>query len=121
MNLEQRCEASDDTTITKEMRKEIKETFTSLEKELSLPGFVENMVKAFEFLNLLAKAKDCLHVLDEKWLEISREDDFRFNIAQANDSIENCQSEIVNKRNGDDWLNKTRARLRIVNECLKDW
>ena len=34
MNLEQRREASDDATMTKEMRKEIKETFTTLEEIL---------------------------------------------------------------------------------------
>ena len=34
MNLEQRREASDYATMTKEMRKEIKETFTTLEEIL---------------------------------------------------------------------------------------
>lgn len=121
MNAEERRKASDDTTITKEMRKEIKETFTSLEKVLSQPDFVENMAKAFEFMRLFEKAKECLHVLDEKRVKISREDDFRFDIAKVKDSIENCQSEIANKKDGDEWLETARDRLRIVNERLKDW
>jgi len=121
MNLEQRRETSDDAMITKEKRKEIQETFVSLEKMLSQAGFVENMAKAFEFMKLLANAKDCLHVLDEKKLKISRDEDFRFDIARVKDSIENCQSEIANKRNGNEWLNKARERIRKVNDRLKDW
>ena len=120
MNAEERREVSDNATLTKEMRKEIKETFTSLEKVLSQPDFVENMVKAFEFMNLLAKAKDCLHLLDEK-LEIPRDEDFRFDIAKVVEAIENCQSEIRQGRDGDEWLKTARERIRGVNDRLKGW
>lgn len=107
--------------MTKEMRKEIKETFTSLEKVLSQPDFVETMVKTFEFMKLLAKAKDYLHVLDEKWLEISRNDDFRFEIAKAIEAVEICQSEVKQGRDGNEWLKTARERMRGVNDRLKGW
>lgn len=106
--------------MTKERRKEIKETFKALEEMFLQPGFVENMVKAFEFMNLLAKAKDCLHLLDEK-LEIPRDEDFRFDIAKVVEAIENCQSEIRQGRDGDEWLKTAMERIRGVNERLKDW
>ena len=121
MNLEQRHEVSDDATMTKEMRKEIKETFMSIEDVLLQPGFLETMVKAFEFMKLLAKAKDYLHALDEKWLEISRNDDFRFEIAKAIEAVEICQSEVKQGRDGDEWLKAARERIRGINDRLKGW
>ena len=107
--------------MTKEMRKEIKETFMSIEDVLLQPGFLETMVKAFEFMKLLAKAKDYLHALDEKWLEISRNDDFRFEIAKAIEAVEICQSEVKQGRDGDEWLKAARERIRGINDRLKGW
>ena len=107
--------------MTKEKRKEIKETFKALEEMLLQASSAESIIATHKLVELLAKAKDCLHVLDEEKLKIPREDDFRFDIAKVRDGIENFLSEIKSGRNGDEWLNKARARLRIVNECLKDW
>ena len=32
-----------------------------------------------------------------------------------------CQPSVKGGRNCDEWLNVARERLRIVNDCLKDW
>ena len=121
MNLEQRHEVSDDATMTKEMRKEIKETFKALEEMLLQASSAESIIATHKLVELLAKAKDYLHALDEKWLEISRNDDFRFEIAKAIEAVEICQSEVKQGRDGDEWLKAARERIRGINDRLKGW
>ena len=104
--------------MTNEKRKEIKETFASLEEMLSQTGSAESIATAPKFKELVAKAKDCLHEFDEKGYVDSC---FSLDIAKAIDAIENCQSEIKGERNGDEWLNTARERIRRVNDRLKDW
>ena len=104
--------------MTKGKRKEIKETFASLEEMLLQTGSAESIVTAPKFRELVAKAKDCLHEFDEKGVVDSC---VSLDIAKAIDAIENCQSEIKWKRNGDEWLNTARERIRRVNDRLKDW
>ena len=81
MNLEQRREASDYATMTKEMRKEVKETFTTLEEILLQTDAVKSIVTDVNFLELLAKAKTFLDELRQKPLiEDTLVNDFRNNI-----------------------------------------
>ena len=105
--------------MTKEKRKEIKETFAALEEMLLQKDVVKSIVTTVKLTRLLANAKDCLHELNEK--KIPRNDDFRFDIAKAVEAIENCRSEIEGGRSSDEWLNKARERLHVVNDCLSDW
>lgn len=104
--------------MTKEKRNEIKETFSTLEKMLSQAGSAESIVTTPKFRELIAKAKDYLHEFDEKGYVDSY---FSLDITKAIDAIENCQSEIKWKRNGDEWLNTAKERMRKVNDRLKDW
>ena len=104
--------------MIKEKRREIKETFASLEKMLSQAGSAESIVTAPKFRELVAKAKDYLHEFDEKGYVDSY---FSLDIAKAIDAIENCQSEIKWKRNGDEWFDTARKRIRKVTNRLKDW
>ena len=107
--------------MTKETRRVTKETFVSLGEVLSLTGSVKSIITTPKLIELVAKAKDCLHELDENPFEVFRDNDFHFDIAKAIEAIENYQSEVKGGRNGDEWLNTARERLRIVNDCLKGW
>lgn len=108
--------------MNKETRREIKGTFESLGKMLSQASSAEALVKSTPgFDELLAKAKAYSHSLDMAGVEKRHEYDICFDIAKAVEAIENCQSEVKGGRNGDEWLNTARERIRGINDRLKDW
>ena len=125
MNLEQRREASDDATMTKEMRKEIKETFTTLEEILLQTDAVKSIVTDVNFLELLAKAKTFLDELRQKPLiEDTLVNDFRNNIENAIVAIEACVGIVGNAKYADnlrEFIDRAKRNLRIVNDRLKGW
>ena len=125
MNLEQRREASDDATMTKEMRKEIKETFTTLEEILLQTDAVKSIVTDVNFLELLAKAKTFLDELRQKPLiEDTLVNDFRNNIENAIVAIEACVGIVGKAKYADnlrEFIDRAKRNLRIVNDRLKGW
>lgn len=127
MNDEERSEASGYATLTnvlmpKEVRKEIKETFKSLEETLSEPDYLSSVSTAIKLKELLAKAKS-----------------FASDFCQAGPlcgtglglDIENAISAIdalcfaVEKKEADDTLREFYAKalrmLTAVNGGLKGW
>lgn len=125
MNLEQRREASDDATMTKEMRKEIKETFTTLEEILLQTDAVKSIVTDVNFLELLAKAKTFLDELrQEPLIEDTLVNDFRNNIENAIVAIEACVGIVGKAKYADnlrEFIDRAKRNLRIVNDRLKGW
>ena len=125
MNLEQRREASDDATMTKEMRKEIKETFTTLEEILLQTDAVKSIVTDVNFLELLAKAKTFLDELrQEPLIEHTLVNDFRNNIENAIVAIEACVGIVGKAKYADnlrEFIDRAKRNLRIVNDRLKGW
>ena len=125
MNLEQRREASDYATMTKEMRKEIKETFTTLEEILLQTDAVKSIVTDVNFLELLAKAKTFLDELrQEPLIEDTLVNDFRNNIENAIVAIEACVGIVGKAKYADnlrEFIDRAKRNLRIVNDRLKGW
>ena len=107
--------------MIKEKRREIKETFASLEKMLSQAGSAESIVTAPKFRELVAKAKLFSRELWQEKFMIPQGNDFRVYIDNAIEVMGTCQPNVKGGRNCEEWLNVARERLRIVNDCLKGW
>lgn len=111
--------------MTKEKRREIKETFTDLEEMLSHTDSVEDVVTAANFLELLAKAKTFLDELrQEPLIEDTLVNDFRNNIENAIVAIEACVGIVGNAKYADnlrEFIDRAKRNLRIVNDRLKGW
>ena len=104
----------------KDARKEIQETFISLGNMLSQACSAAHLVSP-ALTELLGKAKDYSHMLDDENFEIRLNEDFRLDIRKAIDAIENCRSDVIGGEKRDVWLNKARERILKVNDDLKDW
>ena len=108
--------------MNKETRKEIKDTFVSLGKMLSQVNSADVLVKSTAgFDELFVKAKAFSQYLEMKRFERRNYVDIRSDIIEVVEAIEYCQSEVIAGRNGDDWLNKAKGRIRNVNDLLKGW
>ena len=113
---------SECVAMNKETRKDFSETFASLGKILSQVNSAKDLVKSTPgFDELLTKAKAYSHSLDMEGVEKRHEYDICFDIAKVVEAIEDCQSEVKQGRDGDEWLKIARERIRGVNERLKDW
>lgn len=111
--------------MTKERRKEIKETFKTLEEILLQTDAVKSIVTDVNFLELLAKAKTFLDELRQKPLiEDTLVNDFRNNIENAIVAIEACVGIVGNAKYADnlrEFIDRAKRNLRIVNDRLKGW
>lgn len=108
--------------MNKETRKEIKETFESLETMLSQVSSAQDLVKSTpRFDELLTKAKAYSQHLAIGGVESRNHDDIVLAIVKSVEAIELCQSEVRQDRDGDEWLHTARERIRGVNERLKAW
>ena len=108
-----------------QMRKEIKETFTTLEEILLQTDAVKSIVTDVNFLELLAKAKTFLDELrQEPLIEDTLVNDFRNNIENAIVAIEACVGIVGNAKYADnlrEFIDRAKRNLRIVNDRLKGW
>lgn len=107
--------------MTKEKRKEIKETFKALEEVLLQTDSVESIITTPKFIELVAKAKLFSCELWQEMFVIPQGNDFRVDIDNAIEVMGTCQPSVKGGKKCDEWLNVARERLRIVNDCLKDW
>ena len=111
--------------MTKERRKEIKETFTTLEEILLQTDAVKSIVTDVNFLELLAKAKIFLDELrQEPLIEDTLVNDFRNNIENAIVAIEACVGIVGKAKYADnlrEFIDRAKRNLRIVNDRLKGW
>lgn len=103
-----------------ETRNTVRETFNNLDKMLSQPRSAESLVPP-EVMELLGNAKHCLHVFDDENFEFHQNEDFRLDIQKAIEAIENGQSDDIERKTREEWLNKARERIRKVNDDLKGW
>lgn len=123
MNAEIRSEKiSECVSMKKETRKDFSETFASIEKILFQVNSAKDLVKSTPgFDELFAKVKAYSQHLDIEGVEKRHDYDICFDIAKVVEAIENCQSEIKQGRDGDEWLKTARERIRGVNDQLKGW
>ena len=107
--------------MTKEKRKEIKETFLSLEKMFSQKDAVKSIVTTPEFLEVLEKARSCSR---ELWREdFPFDENLRFDIENAIEAVDSCcfavRHGVVDKLQ--EFYDKALRKLSTVNGRLKGW
>ena len=110
--------------MTKEKKREIKETFASLEEMLLQTGSAEGIVKAPEFSELVAKAKKILSEFRQEVFLDTPVNDFRNEIENAIVVIEACMSLVGDEKNAETFqvfLCKAKGCLRTVNSYLEGW
>ena len=108
--------------MNNETRRDIKNTFNTLDTMLSQASSALSLVKLSQrLLELLCNVKDYLNELNEERLEISQDNDFRDDIIAAREAIEECLSELLEKKARDEALNKAKVSIRKVTEVLKGW
>ena len=110
--------------MTKEKRKEIKETFKALEEVLLQTDSVESIVTALKFRELVSKAKTFSSELRQEVLPGNPVYDFRNDIDDAIVEIEACMDIVGDEDNLEtlqEFLCKAKSHLHIVNSCLKGW
>ena len=114
--------------MTNEERKELKETFTRLERVLSSDSSVESLFKNNpDFQNVFAKAYKCLGILENEWvLKTPAAFDSREAINNVVERIEVIQYYVTQGlklpegNSLPDRLNDAKAILAEVNRYLND-
>lgn len=110
--------------MTKEKRKEIKETFNALEELLSQKDAVKSIVTTSKFLELFARAKKFRTELCPQMLEENFVNDFYGYIENAIVAIEACVRVVGNAEyadNSQEVIDRAKSKLRNVNDRLKGW
>lgn len=110
--------------MTKEKRKEVKETFKALEEMVSQKDAVKSIVTTSKFVELFARAKMFLTELHPQMLEENTVNDFYGDIENVIVAIEACVSVVGNAEyadNSQEVIDRAKSKLRIVNDRLKGW
>ena len=107
--------------MTEEKRKEVKETFKALEEMFSQKDAVKSMVTTSRFLELFARVKKFRTELCQQMLEENSVNDFYGYIENAIVAVEACVGIVVNADNQQEFIDKAKRNLRIVNDRLKGW
>lgn len=110
--------------MTSEKRREVKETFKALEKMFLQKDALKSIVTTSKFIELFARAKRFLTELCPQMLEENTVNDFYGDIENVIVAIEACVGIVGNAKYADnpqEFIDRAKRKLHIVNDRLKGW